>query len=289
MGKFKSYFGKLKDKYRLLIINESSFEEKFAFRLSRMNVIMLGATFSVFLAFLILLAIIYTPLKTMIPGYSDAETRKNMRVAAESSKEIEGKLNTNEAYLFNLKKVLSGEIDVDSLEVIQEQAMSYDNLDYSISSEDSLLRKEIEDSEKYSLDLDKSSQPGANRDLSDLNFFCPLRGDVSSEYQLGVNHLGVDIVAPAKETIKSILDGVVILSTWSSDEGHIIAIQHNNEVVSIYKHNSVLLKKIGDVVKVGESIAIIGNSGELTDGPHLHFELWHDGIALNPSDYILFN
>jgi len=256
MSKKKTFLSKLKDKYRLVIINDSSFEEKFAFKLSRWNVIMLGATFSVVLAFLMFLAIIFTPLKTMIPGYSDAQTKKNARMALATAQRLEGELQLNEAYLFNLKKVLTGDLEADSVSILPENKISYDHLDYTISRDDSLLRKEIEEKEQYNIKVDKVLPNEKQRKLSDLNFFCPLRGDVSSEYQASVNHLGVDIVAPENETIKSILDGVVILSNWSSEEGYVIAIQHADQVISIYKHNSVLLKETGDMIKVGESIAV---------------------------------
>jgi len=289
MSRIKSFFGKLRDKYRLSVVNESSFEEKFAFRLSRWNVIMLGASFTVLLAVLLILAIIYTPLKTMIPGYSNAQEKRNAEYAKNSAVELESKQDLNQAYLFNLKKVLRGELAADSVEVIINDTISYENLNYAISKEDSTLRAEVAEKEKYNLVESNPRIIDSGRKLSDLNFFCPLRGELSSKFQVGVDHLGVDIVAPANETIKSILDGVVILSTWSYEEGYVIAVQHPDQVISIYKHNSVLLKNIGEMVEVGESIAVIGNSGELTDGPHLHFELWHQGVALDPTDYIIFD
>jgi len=225
----------------------------------------------------------------MIPGYSDIQFKKDAKKAIIASAELESKLNLNEAYLLNLKKVLSGDLAADSIEVMPVDTVTYENLNYTISKEDSTLRAQVEENERYSIKEVVPRMIVTGKKLSDLNFFCPLRGKVSSDFQVGVNHLGVDIVAPANETIKSILNGVVILSTWSYEEGYVIAVQHPDQVISVYKHNSVLLKSIGQTVEVGESIAVIGNSGELTDGPHLHFELWHGGVALNPTDYILFD
>ncbi len=289
MSKLKTFLSKLRDKYRLIVISETSFEEKFSFKLSRWNVIMLGATFSVLLAILIVLAITLTPLKTLIPGFSDPSIRKDTNKAMVLIEKLQTKQYQLELYNDNLKKVLSGDLALDSVKVIPEINGSYDDLDYSISSADSLLRAEIAQKEKYNIQSDSDFSNSPDVKISDYNFFCPLKGTLSSDYEADILHFGVDIVASENETIKSILDGVVILSTWSAKEGYVIAIQHESDIISIYKHNSVLLKKTGELVKVGESIAIIGNSGELTNGPHLHFEMWHNGLALNPKDYIIFD
>lgn len=289
MKRFRSFFSKLRDKYRLVIINETSFEEKLAWRLSRWNVLMIGATLCVLISLILLAVIILTPLKTMIPGYSDNTTKKNAKTAELRSAELKEKQELNEAYIFNIKQVLEGNLSADSVKVMPESQGKYDNLDYNISKEDSLLRLEVEEKERYNINDNSMHKTDLDMLLGTMNFYSPVKGDVSHSYSPGSNHLGVDVIAPANEAIKSIMDGVVVLSTWSAEEGYVITVQHANNLVSIYKHNSSLLKKTGDHVQVGESIAIIGNSGELTTGPHLHFELWHNGIAIDPLEYINFN
>ena len=156
----------------------------------------------------------------------------------------------------------------------------------TISKEDSILREKVASEEQYSI----SNSSGKNQidNLGEIHFYTPVKGIVTSSFDASKNHFGTDIVANPNQVVFACLDGTVISSTWSSEYGYVIQIQHEGNLISAYKHNSELLKKAGTVVKAGESIAIIGNSGELTTGPHLHFELWYAGKALNPEDYINF-
>lgn len=287
----KKFIHKLRDKYRLIIVSDNTFEERISLKLTRLNVIAVIASAVLLLSAIIVALIVYTPAKEMIPGYSDASAKREARHAFETAQQMEADLSIRENYINEVIKVLKGEIEPTELQIDTAASNSdiLENVDFSISVRDSALRAEVAAEEMYNLKFENVVSRSAVTALSNTVFFSPLRGSVSSRYDIGTEHLGVDIVAPDNETIKSTLDGTVILATWSSSEGHVIAIQHPNNLVSFYKHNSVLLKKIGERVEVGESIAIIGNSGELTDGPHLHFELWYKGDPLDPEEFILFN
>ena len=125
-------------------------------------------------------------------------------------------------------------------------------------------------------------------DLKSLFFFRPVDGVITMPFNLKTGHYGVDIVARDKEPIKCIADGVVVFAACDVHMGWVIVVQHSQNLLSIYKHNATVLKKIGDLVRLGEVIAIMGNSGDLSTGPHLHFEIWYKGNAMNPEDLIKF-
>jgi len=197
---------------------------------------------------------------------------------------LENELALKDKYLKNINIIFSGKIPSDEA-FFGDTTTSSDKLVFQRSKEDSLLRIQVEDEEKFNI-----SGPSGSRlsSIARIHFFAPVNGVITSSFDKENNHYGIDIVAPLNEMVKSTLDGVVVFSAWTLETGHVIQIQHNDNIVSIYKHNANLLKKVGDHVKAGEVIAIIGNSGEITTGPHLHFELWQNGIALNPIDYIIF-
>lgn len=287
----KSFFNKLRDKYRLIIVSDNTFEERISLKLSRLNVISVIATSVILISALILSIIIYTPAKELIPGYSDAQAKREARKAIETAERIEADLSIRQDYLNSVISVLRGDIKVDELAVDSLQVLSdrEKELDFTISERDSALRAEVAAEDLYNLKFENAESRTAMSALSNLVFFTPLRGLVSSQYDIGTEHLGVDVVAPDNETIKAVLDGTVVLASWTSSEGYVLGIQHANDLISFYKHNAVLLKKTGDQVDAGESIGVVGNSGELTDGPHLHFELWYKGDPLDPEEFIIFN
>jgi murein DD-endopeptidase MepM/ murein hydrolase activator NlpD len=289
--KEKSFINKLRDKYRLIIVSDNTFEERVSLKLSRLNVISIIATAVILISIVILATIIYTPAKELIPGFSDAQAKREARRAIETAERLEADLSIRENYLNNVISVLKGDIQVDdlasdSLEIVSDRDIE---LDFSVSDRDSALRADVAAEDLYNLKFENAESRTAMSALSNYVFFTPLRGLVSSQYDIGTEHLGVDVVAPDNETIKAVLDGTVILASWTSSEGYVLGIQHANDIISLYKHNSVLLKKTGEQVDAGESIAVVGNSGELTDGPHLHFELWYKGDPLDPEEFIIFN
>ena len=168
----------------------------------------------------------------------------------------------------------------------QDTTVRYEHIHIKPSAGDSLLRKQIESQDVYSLAFNPSKSQ--KNGVADFLFFMPLKGVVTNSFNAKEEHFGVDIAAPENEAIKAALDGTVTISTWTSETGYVIQIQHENNLISVYKHNSTLLKKSGQFVKAGDVIAIIGNSGELSTGPHLHFELWYNGNPIDPQEYMIF-
>lgn len=287
----KNWNEKLRSKYRLVILNDETFEEKLSFRLTRLNVFVLLGTLSIFLIFLTAVIISFTSLREYIPGYMNPEIPKQVYMLQQLSDSLEDKLHNKDIYLQNIKNIIEGKATTDTIAIAKKKAVNYDtitSLDRSV--EDSLLRADYEKQNSYSLFLseneyfyqeDKSS-------ISSFNFFTPLKGTISRNFNLVEKHYGIDIVAGTNEAIKSTLDGTVIFSDWTVETGYVIGIQHKHNILSVYKHNSALLKKTGNYVKAGEPVAIVGESGELSTGPHLHFELWFNGTPVNPKNYMSF-
>lgn len=282
--KKKQIFKKLKNKYRLVILNDATFEERFSYRLSPLNLVTLLISFAVLIVLLVSLVIIFTPLRESIPGYTDVNLRKDLTKMVLKTDSLENRLRQNNAYLMNIRGILKGEPPLPFDSISEEPAVELKGDPSLKSKEDSLLREYVEREDSYSLTKGDQSEPA----VSKIYFFSPLKGSITEGFDASKKHFGVDVVAPKNEAIKATLDGTVIFAEWTVETGYVIHLQHINDLVSIYKHNSVLLKSTGEIVKAGEAIAIVGNSGELTSGLHLHFELWKDGKALNPIDYVNF-
>ena len=276
---------RLKNKYRLVILNDDSFEEKVSLRLSRLNVFVMVGISSLVLILLVILLIAFTPLREFIPGYANVTVRKQGVENYIKTDSLELALANNNLYLENLKHIIQGEPIEYSDETFIDSSVNYKDIKNHPIPEDSVLRKMIETEEKYNLFNAAGSNPGK---ISSFIFFTPLKGSVTNRFNSKKEHYGIDVVAPKNEAIKATLDGTVIFAEWTAETGYVIQLQHADNIVSIYKHNSDLHKKVGDKVKAGEVIAIIGNSGELSTGPHLHFELWYNGIPINPEGYMMF-
>jgi murein DD-endopeptidase MepM/ murein hydrolase activator NlpD len=280
---------RIRDQYRLVILNEETLEERISFKLSRLNVFVAIGLLSIILVFITTYIIAFTPLKEYIPGYTDVTLQRRIYELQLRSDSVAFAMRSQEKYLENVKKVLGGDLpnEREMTPVDTAQARNYKNIQDKHSPEDSLLRMEYEGASKYNLfKSDKSSGKGSS--MRNLTFFSPIKGMVTSEFDPLRKHFGIDIVAARDEVIKAVQDGTVIFSGWTVETGYVIAIQHPGNVISIYKHNSVLLKKEGNIVHAGETVAIIGETGELSTGPHLHLELWINGIPVNPKDYIVF-
>jgi murein DD-endopeptidase MepM/ murein hydrolase activator NlpD len=278
---------KLTDKYRLVIMDDETFEERLSFQLSRFNVLVLFSVLAIAFAFLIYALFIFTPLKEYIPGYGDTRVRKDLIIMKSRADSLEAALSTHELWMNNIKNLLEGNLDSVSLaKSAKEEFFDTIKLD-KIPIEDVLLREAIEREEEYAL-LFSEQQGKKQGSVFNLNFFPPVKGYVTSTFDAEKEHFGIDIVAQEKSPIVATLDGTVFFAGWTMETGYVVGIQHTNNIISFYKHNSVILKKTGNFVRAGEPVAIIGNSGELTTGPHLHFELWKDGIAVNPENYLIF-
>ncbi len=283
--KKKKFFSKIKSKYRLVILNDASFEEKFSFRLSPLNLLLLAFSAAIVLIVFVSVIIIYTPLRESIPGYTDVSLREDLTRMVLKTDSLEKELQQNNQYLSNLSAILNGEEPAALANDSSITPVSGEVNPSIKSKEDSMLREYVEREEAYSLEAESSGE-GSNN--TQLFYFPPLLGSLTNLFNPSEEHFGVDIVAPKDEAIKATLPGTVIFAEWTVETGYVIQLQHANNTNSIYKHNSVLLKKQGDVVHAGEAIAIVGNSGKLTSGPHLHFELWQDGEPIDPTKFINF-
>jgi len=278
-------FQRLKHKYRLVILNEDTFEEKMSLRLSQLNVFVVVGISSLVLVLMVILLIAFTPLKEFIPGYANVNVRKQGVENYLKSDSISVALAQNNLYIENIKHIIQGEVVELNGELAIDSAVSYEGIVNEPIEEDSVLRNMIETEEKYNL-FNKVGSGSGN--IGSFIFLQPLKGTVTNRFNVDEKHFGIDVVAPKNEAIKATLDGTVIFAEWTVETGYVIQLQHADNIVSIYKHNSVLHKKVGDYVKAGEVVAIVGNSGEFSTGPHLHFELWYNGIPINPEDYMMF-
>jgi len=277
----EKYWSKLFHKYRFVIMTDSSFEEKLSVKLSRLNVIAFVGTLVFFCFFSTMLLITYTPLSEYVPGKSSVEVQKGLIELNIKSDSLEVILLNRSIYLENINKIINGE-ELVNPENSEEITNTQNPISFEKSIEDSLFRVKVETEDKSSI------YKKDNTDNNNLMFFSPLSGLISDGYNNKTKHFGIDLVAKEKSRISSVLEGTIVISHWAYETGYIVGVQHSNDYLSFYKHNSVLLKSVGDYVNAGDHIAIIGNSGELSSGPHLHFELWHKGVPVNPENYISF-
>jgi len=277
----------LRSKFRLVVMNDQTLEEKFALRLTPMNIIVFGGTFALSLITLTLYLIAFTPLREYIPGYTDVTIRRNLMAVSKKTDSLDYQMNAQEKYLNSLLNVLNDRIDTTTSNPNEAEVGSNDTvrkLDKSVS--DSILRLQMEGSDRF--ELTETQEKSFSSGIGSIAFFTPLKGTITNKFNTAQKHFAIDIVSGPNEGIKAAMDGTVIIANFTSETGYVIGIQHSNNIVTFYKHNSGLLKQIGDFVKAGQVIAIIGNTGENSTGPHLHFELWYNGSPVNPLDYINF-
>ncbi len=282
--KEKKFAKKLLHKYRLVILNEDTFEERFAIKLTRLNVFILTSISAICLVLLTILLIAYTPLREYIPGYSSAKLKKEATILNYKTDSLVRELELNKSYYASIRKVLTG--DVATVEFNRDSLIAaaqndIDILQVATNKEDSILREKVEKEDKYNL----FESAG---DKSNFLLFPPVNGTISEGYNIEEKHYAVDVVVATNTPIKATADGTVIFAEWTVETGYVVIMEHNQELISVYKHNSAITKAQGDLVKAGEVIAMSGNTGELTTGPHLHFELWSKGYPVNPTNFIDF-
>ena len=274
---------KLTDKYRMVILNENTFEERFALKLSRLNVFVFGGMFSIILIVGTILLIAFTPIKEYIPGYDSSKLKREATKLTFESDSLKQRVAILENYANALRPILTGEVKGEAIDSVQDLAKKnqVDESKLNASRQDSLFREKVESKDRFPL-LDELQ----NR--AKVVFFAPISGTVSQTFNAENKHFAIDIVAKTGTPVKAVADGTVIFSEWTTETGYVIILKHANNFISVYKHNGTLLKQQGDLVKSGEAIASVGSTGELTTGPHLHFELWSDGYAVNTTNYIDF-
>jgi murein DD-endopeptidase MepM/ murein hydrolase activator NlpD len=284
MARKKKLKKKLLHKYRLVVLNEDTFEERLAFKLTRLNVFILGSIIAVFLVAITTVFIAFTPVREYIPGYSSTALQQQALELDFKTDSLLKVINTNDTYISSVKRVLRGEVSavvINKDSIYKAAQADTDILNLNPSKADSILRAKVSNEDKYNL-FDTATT------VTDFVFFPPVNGSISSGFDVNEKHFAVDIVIPKNTPVKATADGRVLFASWTSDASYVIIIDHGEELISVYKHNSSLTKVQGDFVKSREVIAISGSSGELSTGPHLHFELWNNGIPLNPTTFIDF-
>jgi murein DD-endopeptidase MepM/ murein hydrolase activator NlpD len=280
---------KLKHKYRFSIYNDGSLKQLWHIRLSGLEALILLISAIVTIISFVIVMIAFTPLREFIPGYPDTKTRREIVQNAMRADSLELMMYKWELQLANINRIVSGEdpipIELSLTDTIQHSKIAIRRH----SKEDSLLRLEIEREAQFHVSSGELTAQNKLQPLEAMHFFAPVKGAITDKFDLAKGHFAVDVVAVPNAVVSATLDGTVIMAVWTSGTGYVIQIQHKNNIVSTYKHNAKLLKKAGEAVKAGEAIAIVGNSGEeLTTGPHLHFELWHNGYPIDPEKYITF-
>lgn len=274
---------KLLHKYRMVILNEETFEERFSFRLNRLNVFVFSTLFTVLLILTTTVIIAFTPLREYIPGYSSTELKRKASDMAYRTDSLQRIINLNEQYLASIRKVLTGDVEtVDfNKDSIIEVAKSDPSVLIRTSRKDSILREIVAQEEKYNPLIGNREQQ--------YTLFAPVNGTISAPYDSKAKHYAVDIVTVKDAPVKAVTDGIVIFAEWTAQTGNVLILKHGNNLISVYKHNAMLTKGQGERVRAGEVIATVGSTGELTTGPHLHFELWRDGVPIDPTNYIDFD
>lgn len=277
---------RLTAKYQLVIRNEENLSEKTTIGFTYAKVLVFSVTlFILFFAASLFLS------KTLLakwfdPKHAELEANKQLYALALKVDSLALEVDHKDKFILNFQRILSGDTSsgfIDPAQALaEERPLAMGNM--KLAPADSQFRKEFEQTELSLVSLTKNS----NSELQSMFFFAPLTGFISDHYDVKKNHYGVDIVSKKNEPVKSIADGTVVLASWTQDSGHVIAVQHRGNMISVYKHNAELLKKVGTFVNAGDIISIVGNSGEMTDGPHLHFELWYNGNSVNPEEFVTF-
>lgn len=276
-----------RDKYRFTVINDTTFEEVWRVRLTQYNAFLLISFLVFFIIGTTTSLVAFTNLREFIPGYPDVIMRRNILMSAIRLDSLDRELALRDKYFSNLNAIISGNQPVEMF-IKQDTTKNYKEINFSTSPADSALRAGVENEERYNLTLGPSNTESVSG-LAGLHFFPPIKGIISGKYDVRTKHFGTDIVSKPKAVVSSALDGTIIFTGWTMETGFVIEVQHPNNIVTVYKHNSTLLKETGELVRAGEAISVVGDSGELyTSGPHLHFEIWYKGSPLDPEKHILF-
>ncbi len=266
----RKLWDRLRDNYRISILDDENLEEVGSYNLSLLSFYIFISVVALLLSVLVISFIVFTPVKRLIPGYGDIKENKKFIELSRKVDALEEEVKAYDVYTNGLKNMLTGGIHNSSVEKIDSIEALKNIPPEMINQADVLESKRA-------------------KELNFLKFAVPVSGKISARFRPAIQHYGVDILAAKDSPIKSIMDGIVINADQSITTGNSVFIQHTKNLVSVYKHNSVLLVKTGDIVKTGQAVAIIGNTGEMSTGPHLHFEMWYDGKYINPENYLTFN
>ena len=280
----KSFLKRIFNDYKVVISSEDTFEEKFSFKANKINALIIILVYSIILISFTISIVFFTQLREMVPGYSSTDLLNRAIYLTKKIDSLEQQIALNNKFYKSIEDVLSGNID----EFVPRDDLSADssltNSDFvtvSPNSRDSILRKYVENEDKFNL---------TNNELIIENkmFFSPIKGEITQSFNFNENHFAIDIAADIGTPVKSVLDGKIIFSEWSLETGYVVVIDHGENIISVYKHNSKILKEQNDFVQAGEVIAYSGNQGNLSTGPHLHFELWKNGTPIDPEPLLNF-
>ncbi len=280
----RTWLQNLLNRYRMIVINETTFNEELSFRFSRLNIFSIIILLLVFIFTGTFFLVSYTPIKEFIPGYTSTKVRKEAIRNTFLLDSLVTKFQKQDQFIKSIKSALSGKNESEEglLKEINKSNLEPFNREFNRVKADSLLRLEVMQEDKYNL------MPNSKNNVKFM-LFSPASGLISEPFNSEIKHFAVDIALAKDTPIKSVAVGTVVLAEWTSDTGYVIVIKHNHGLLSVYKHNSTIEKSQGDIVQAGEVIAFAGNSGELSTGYHLHFELWIDGYPVDPTNFIDFS
>lgn len=274
-------------KYRLVLMNDETFQEERSFRLLPFNVTATVGAIIMSISLVTILLLVLTPLGRIVPERSNQNIRSQISQIYVQIDSLEQAIDNRDAFILKVKDLVYEKFEYeDSIEDPSNKKTGQDVDVPQKSDELKALMESVDNEAELGNLIENTLQK--NTDISNMIFMAPIKGMVSDTFAPSRGHYGTDIIAPKGAVIKATQKGTVIVATWSAETGHMLAIQHENNVISFYKHNSSLLKKAGDIIDAGEGIAIIGNTGEMTEGPHLHFEMWFNGQPINAERYIDF-
>ena len=280
----KGFLKSLINDYKIVISSEDTFEEKLSFKANKINAFIIMLVYSIILISFTISIVFFTQLRELVPGYSSSDLLNRAIYLTEKTDSLEQQIALNNKFYQSIEDVLSGNIN----EFIARDELSIDSnlinpgvVTISPNAQDSILRKYVENEEKFNL---------TNNELIIENkmFFSPIKGEITQNFNYNENHFAIDIAADIGTPVKSVLDGKIIFSEWSLETGYVVVIDHGENIISVYKHNSKILKEQNDFVQAGEVIAYSGNQGNLSTGPHLHFELWKNGTPIDPEPLLNF-
>ena len=280
----KSFLKRIFNDYKVVVSSEDTFEEKLSFKANKINVFIIMLVYSIILISFTISIVFFTQLREMVPGYSSSDLLNRAIYLTKKTDSLEQQIALNNKFYKSIQDVLSGNIN----ELIARDELSIDSnlinpgvVTISPNSQDSILRKYVENEDKFNL---------TNNELIIENkmFFSPIKGEITQNFNYNENHFAIDIAADIGTPVKSVLDGKIIFSEWSLETGYVVVIDHGENIISVYKHNSKTLKEQNDFVQAGEVIAYSGNQGNLSSGPHLHFELWKNGTPIDPEPLLNF-
>ena len=281
----KNSINKLTRSYKVVVSSEDTFEERLSFSTNKFNVFLVLSLYSTILIAFTISVVFFTQIREMVPGYSSSDLLTQAIYLTKKTDSLENELELNNTFYKSIENVLSGKTEQiiykDTLALSNEK----DNIDFQAvltNAEDSILRKYVEEEDKFNLTKNELV-------IENKMFVSPVKGQITQKFDPLNNHFALDILVDTGTPVKSILEGKVIFSEWSVDTGHVLIIDHGDNIISVYKHNSKVLKTQNNFVKAGEVIAYSGNQGTLSTGPHLHFELWKNGTPINPEPLFNFN